>query len=53
MSMNKKENYEGALKDLEIYVYENPTNASGWNMIGFASRKLGKFGPKMKGKLRT
>ena len=28
---------------MEIYVYENPANASGWNMIGFVSRKLGKF----------
>ena len=41
--IEKVGNIEGALKDLEIYVYENPTNASGWNMIGFASRKLGKF----------
>ena len=41
--IEKKENYEGALKDLEIYVYENPQNANGWNLIGFASRKLGKF----------
>ena len=41
--IEKKDNLEGALKDLEVYVYENPQNASGWNMIGFASRKLGKF----------
>ena len=41
--IEKKGNLEGALKDLEIYVYENPLNASGWNLIGFASRKLGKF----------
>ena len=41
--IENKGNIEGALKDLEIYVYENPSNASGWNMIGFVSRKLGKF----------
>ena len=41
--IEKNENYEGALKDLEVYVYENPQNANGWNLIGFASRKLGKF----------
>ena len=41
--IEKKENYDGALRDLEIYVYENPQNANGWNLIGFASRKLGKF----------
>ena len=41
--IEKKGNLEGALKDLETYVYENPLNASGWNLIGFASRKLGKF----------
>ena len=41
--IEKNENYEGALKDLEIYVYKNPQNANGWNLIGFASRKLGKF----------
>ena len=41
--IEKNENYQGALKDLEIYVYENPQNANGWNLIGFASRKLGKF----------
>ena len=41
--IEKKENYAGALKDLEVYVYENPQNANGWNLIGFASRKLGKF----------
>ena len=41
--IEKKENYEGALKDLEVYVYENPQNANGWNLIGFASRKLEKY----------
>ena len=41
--IEKKENYDGALRDLETYVYENPQNANGWNLIGFASRKLGKF----------
>ena len=41
--IEKKDNLEGALKDLETYVYENPQNASGWNLIGFASRKLGKY----------
>ena len=41
--IEKKANLEGALKDLETYVYENPLNASGWNLIGFTSRKLGKF----------
>ena len=41
--IEKKKNYEGALKDLEVYVYENPQNANGWNLIGFASRKLEKY----------
>ena len=41
--IEKKGNYEGALKDLEIYVYENPQNANGWNLIGFASRKLKRY----------
>ena len=41
--IEKNDNLEGALKDLEAYVYENPQNASGWNLIGFASRKLGKY----------
>ena len=41
--IEKKENFEGALKDLEVYVYENPQNANGWNFIGFTSRKLGKY----------
>ena len=41
--IEKNENYEGALKDLEVYVYENPQNANGWSLIGFASRKLGKY----------
>ena len=41
--IEKNENYEGALKDLETYVYENPQNANGWNLIGFASRKLEKY----------
>ena len=41
--IEKNGNLEGALKDLETFVYENPLNASGWNMNGFASRKLGKF----------
>ena len=41
--IEKKEEYEGALKKLEIYVYENPQNANGWNLIGFASRKLEQY----------
>ena len=41
--IEKNNNYEGALKDLEVYVYENPQNANGWSLIGFASRKLGKY----------
>ena len=41
--IEKKENYEGALKKLEVYVYENPQNANGWNLIGFASRKLERY----------
>ena len=41
--IEKKENYDDALKDLEVYVYENPQNAHAWNFIGFASRKLGKY----------
>ena len=41
--IEKNENYEGALKDLEVYVYENPQNANGWNLIGFASRKLERY----------
>lgn len=34
------ENYQPALKSLQRYVYENPENADGWNLIGFTSRKL-------------
>ena len=41
--IEKKENYEGALKKLEVYVYENPQNANGWNLIGFTSRKLEQY----------
>ena len=41
--IEKKENYDDALKDLEVYVYENPQNSDAWNFIGFASRKLGKY----------
>ena len=41
--IEKKENYDDALKDLEVYVYENPENAHAWNFIGFTSRKLGKY----------
>ena len=41
--IEKKENYDDALKDLEVYVYENPQNSHAWNFIGFASRKLGKY----------
>ena len=41
--IEKNNNYEGALKDLEVYVYENPENAHGWNFIGFTSRKLSKY----------
>ena len=38
-----EKDYSSALTQLESYVYENPQNANGWNLIGFASRKLGKF----------
>ena len=38
-----EKDYSSALIQLESYVYENPQNANGWNLIGFASRKLGKF----------
>ena len=41
--IEKKEDYSGSLKLLEDYVYENPENADGWNLIGFVSRKLGDF----------
>ena len=41
--IEKKENYDDVLKDLEVYVYENPENAHAWNFIGFTSRKLGKY----------
>jgi len=41
--IEKNNNYDGALKDLEVYVYENPENAHGWNFIGFTSRKLGNY----------
>ncbi len=34
------ENYQSALKSLQKYIYENPENADGWNLIGFTSRKL-------------
>ena len=37
------ENYETALVSLHKYVYENPENADGWNLIGFTSRKLMTF----------
>ena len=41
--IEKKQNYEFALKELEVYVYENPENAHGWNFIGFTSRKLSRY----------
>ena len=41
--IEKEKNYNGALKELEVYVYENPENAHAWNFIGFTSRKLGKY----------
>ena len=41
--MINKENYKGALIELESFVYENPQSADGWNSIGFASRKLGNY----------
>ena len=36
----KNENYQSALESLQTYVYENPEDADGWNLIGFTSRKL-------------
>ena len=39
----KKEEFESAIKKLEVFVYENPQNADGWNYIGFVSRKLMKY----------
>ncbi len=36
----QQENYEPALASLQKYVYENPENSDGWNLIGFTSRKL-------------
>ena len=39
----RNENFDGALIDLEQYVYENPNDANGWNYIGFVSRKLKNF----------
>ena len=41
--VENKENYKGSLSALEKYVYENPTNSDGWNLIGFVSRKLGDY----------
>ena len=41
--VEKEQDYSGSLKSLENYVYENPENANGWNLIGFVSRKLGNF----------
>ena len=41
--VEKDQDYSGSLKSLEEYVYENPENADGWNLIGFVSRKLGDF----------
>ena len=41
--VEKEQDYTGSLKSLEDYVYENPENADGWNLIGFVSRKLGNF----------
>ena len=41
--VEKEQDYSGSLKALEEYVYANPDNADGWNLIGFVSRKLGNF----------
>lgn len=41
--IEKEQDYSGSLQSLEDYVYENPENANGWNLIGFVSRKLGNF----------
>ena len=41
--VEKEQNYSESLKLLEDYVYENPENADGWNLIGFVSRKLENF----------
>ena len=41
--VENKENYKGSLSALEKYVYENPKNSNGWNLIGFVSRKLGDY----------
>ena len=42
-SQIQQEKYESALAELKKYVYENPENSDGWNLIGFTSRKLQKF----------
>lgn len=35
--------YEDAIKDLEAYVAENPTDPEAYNLLGFASRNLGEY----------
>ena len=36
----RDENYDTSLGKLENYVYRNPQNPDGWDLIGFTSRKL-------------
>ena len=43
VKVENNQDYSGSIKSLEKYVYENPQNADGWNLIGFVSRKLGDF----------
>ena len=43
VKVEREQDYSGSLNSLEEYVYENPQNADGWNLIGFVSRKLGDF----------
>ena len=41
--LEDEKDYKGSIKSLEKYVYENPKNPDGWNLIGFVSRKLERF----------
>ena len=41
--MINDENFEDALLELEVFVYDNPQSADGWNYIGFVSRQLEKY----------
>ena len=39
----KNGGFEPALARLAAYTAANPTDADGWNLMGYASRKLGRF----------